>query len=375
MTSLPTQPPDSPQPALLAFTPAPPDGHGGELASRTRDLVRGGLGTAVDGLTAALDKLGVEVRFADVKGFDTDLYSSGVPATFDVPSPADGGEVAWAHDWMSGQAAHDWAARNRRPWLLHIHSTARERGGGLDAWIDPHTFAQERRLTQLASRVVCVSERTAGVVRSDYEVDPGRVTVVHNGQSELDSRLVRRPGRDICASFIGRFDWHKAPDKFIEAGRLLWREQPDRRFVMGGDGPLRGVIEARIRALGMERAIFPTTWLAPESRDMVLARSQLLIMPSPAEPFGLVALEAVALGAVPLIASSAGVREVLPSCPAVDASSPSCIAAAAAELLALDEEAHQELISRLREEAWRASWDRSARKLAQLAREVLGQGA
>ena len=321
-------------------------------------------------------RLGVHTHFAEVAGFDSDLYGAGEPARFDAQGASTDCRLAWAHDWMSGDDARAWAEARGLPLVLHLHSTARERAAGRAEWIDPRTFEREGEVARCATRVVCVSDRTAQIALEDYDLDPSRLRVVHNGLDGLHaSAFHEQPGqrgpRDLSVTFLGRFDWQKGPERFLAVIDRLARRDPDLRFAMAGDGPLRPLVQARLQALGLARRVLLPGWLRAPERDALLSRSRVCLVPSAAEPFGLVALEALRCGALPLVDASAGVREAFPACPAVDTSKPAAAAGAALDLLALEDRAVRELGRALATQAAATSWSRSAVCFVDVLREVL----
>jgi glycosyltransferase involved in cell wall biosynthesis len=111
--------------------------------------------------------------------------------------------------------------------------------------------------------------------------------------------------------FLGRLTVQKNPWQFLEIARVIHKHRPDARFVMAGDGPMLASLIDRSCSLKLQdRMIFAGKVSNPEA-DALYAAADCFVMPSLSEPFGLVALEAIAHGTPVIVSKQSGVAEVL----------------------------------------------------------------
>ncbi len=168
----------------------------------------------------------------------------------------------------------------------------------------------DRVLMRLASAVIVNSH---AVGRRFGWAPSGKVRCIHNGVDL--ARFTPRPpeagyrralglpeGGPVVAS-IGRFVPYKGYAHLIEAAALVARARPDAHWLLVGEGEQRGELERRCRTLGMDGKIHFTGWR--EDVPEILAASDVFVMPSLAEHFGRVLVEAMAMGK-PLVATDAG---------------------------------------------------------------------
>lgn len=221
-------------------------------------------------------------------------------------------DVIHAHDWMTYLAATAAAHATGRPWVAHVHSTERDRCGGLP---DAHVHALEQLGMIAADAVVCVSERTARHVRLGYRVDSSKIRVVHNGidrPHREPSALAATTTAEPIVLFLGRMTHQKGPGYFVDAAALVARVRPDVRFVMSGAGDLMRETLLRAAHAGLARRMSFTGFLDREDVIRMYARASVYVMPSVSEPFGIAALEALANEVPVIVSRQSGVAEVLP---------------------------------------------------------------
>lgn len=313
--------------------------------------INGGLGVACAGLRRALWQTGgVEVCFVVPRLFGGESRAEGHLAELlpSCRSPVYGAschadafafaeatarldgdaDLIHAHDWLTIPAALALRARLCKPLVLHIHSTEYDRAGPL---ADESIVAIERAGMDAAMRIVAVSEATRRHIVRRYRQDPDKVTVVYNGV-DLPPAMPRKVAQPIV-SFIGRVTYQKGPLCFVEAAWHMLRSVPDLRFVLAGDGDMLDSARDLARTLGLEsRMTFPG-FLDRSEVEALLARSTVFVMPSVAEPFGLIALEAMAAGTPVVLSRDAGVAEIVAAATRVDPGNAASVAAAALALI------------------------------------------
>lgn len=332
--------------------------------------VTGGLGVACEGIARALDRL---------TGVDVITPGGGVADPYDCdPTDLEGGEfgqlvmaraaqhdVVHAHDWMTFPAAMAWARRTGRPWVAHVHSLEIDRSGGMAV---PEIREIEGAGVRAADAVIAVSHRTAGRCEDEYGVDRSKIHVVHNGIDPV--KPWRRETGVPRVSFIGRLTWQKAPDDFVEIAAKIARMNRVVQFTLAGRGEMQPELVERIVKLGLAPRFEMPGFIGREAVRALLARTDVLCMPSRQEPFGLVALEAAAFGVPAVISSHAGVGEVLPAARHVEAGDLEGFAGRIWGLV-VDPGWRVELGERAQLQAKWATWDRTAAGVMEVLREVM----
>lgn len=275
-------------------------------------------------------------------------------------------DLIHAHDWMSFPAALLLAERRGKPLVVHFHSCERERRG-------EHALEEVRAIEQAAitaaTRVLAVSRRSADTLEREYAIQPAKLRVLHNALSPLP-QVQAVPDERRTVLYAGRLSLQKGPDVFLEAAARVHARLPDLRFVLAGEGTLYPELAARARKLGLEDAVEFTGFLDGRALAEAHARAAAFVMPSRSEPFGLGALEALALGVPTIVSDDAGVNEVVRS---VLRFEPGNVGELADKLIALL--SFPALASELSRsglvETRRLRWDRPARTLAALYSEVV----
>jgi glycosyltransferase involved in cell wall biosynthesis len=216
-------------------------------------------------------------------------------------------DIVHAHDWLASNAMV-WIKQGRgRRGILTMHSTEYGRSGnnfygGRSQRIMDH----ERHGTYCADRVIAVSNALKGEIRWLYNVPDGKASVIYNGISYeqfngfIDTGVVKaRYGigpMDPTTLFVGRMTSQKGPDLLVEAIPHVLRFYPSAKFILTGDGDMRGTVERRAGDLGVRHACrFYGVLPRPEIID-IYKSVDCVVVPSRNEPFGIVVLEGWAAG-------------------------------------------------------------------------------
>ena len=186
---------------------------------------------------------------------------------------ADRFDVIHAHDWLTYLAGIAAKELTGKPLVVHVHATSYDRGD--EKHIDTRVLDIETRGMQAADRVVTVSDLTRGIVINRYHIDPAKVVTVHNAVdfSGRENLQVARGVRDKVVTFLGRITFQKGPEYFIEAAAKVLKRT--------------------------------------ENVQKMFALSDVYIMPSVSEPFGISPLEAMRTGVPSIISHQSGAAEVL----------------------------------------------------------------
>jgi glycogen(starch) synthase len=285
-------------------------------------LTRGRDGDAADELRA-----GVRVRrvAAGATPRDLDAFLAWVAALNADLTAAGGGlgpfDVVHGHDWLVARAGAALAARLDAPFVTTIHATEHGRHAGrVQRHPQSHVHAEDRRMARRAARVIVCSRYMRAHVAEALDLRADRITVIPNGVDALDPR----PAQDVAALRAR----HVAPDErlLLLTGRLVYekgfqvaldalpavvRRFGRVRFVVAGDGPHRDALEAQAARLGLATHGAFLGWAGDDALEELYRIADLCVVPSLYEPFGMVALEAMAAGCPCVVADTGGLREVV----------------------------------------------------------------
>ncbi len=223
-------------------------------------------------------------------------------------------DVVHCHDWMTYAAGEAAAKMRQVPMIAHIHATELDR---TDGHPDPWIFKREKRGFKAAHTIIAVSQYTKNVLVREYGIDPQKISVVHNGHDPEAVRsapaLMSRHGkkRHPMVLFLGRLTVQKNPLQFIAVAKQIHQLRGDVQFVMAGSGPMQGELMERACADGLGGCMVFAGQVAKREANALYAAADCFVMPSLSEPFGLVALEAIAQGTPVVLSKQSGASEVL----------------------------------------------------------------
>lgn len=224
-------------------------------------------------------------------------------------------DVIHCHDWMTYDAALHAATHHHVPVVAHVHATEFDR---TDAQPNPWIAGIERRALRKMDRVVAVSNYTKRVLQDRYDLPAHKISVVHNGHNcnphRGNSTLLTRRGisqKRPLVLFLGRLTVQKNPLQFLEIAKRVVAIQPDVQFVMAGDGQMLPDLMLRACAMGLGRNVIFTGKVNKREAEALYREADCFVMPSLSEPFGLVALEAIAHDTPVILSKQSGAAEVI----------------------------------------------------------------
>ena len=197
-----------------------------------------------------------------------------------------------------------------KPLVVHVHATEFDRSGEN---VNQTVYNLERQGMLEADRVVTVSNLTRNIVITRYGINPDKVVTVHNAvdfqsYSEME---VERGVKEKVVTFLGRITYQKGPEYFIEAANKVLKRYPNVRFVMAGSGDMMNRSIRRVAKLKIATKFHFTGFLRGQDVQKMFAHSDVYVMPSVSEPFGISPLEAMRSGVPTIISKQSGVAEVL----------------------------------------------------------------
>jgi glycosyltransferase involved in cell wall biosynthesis len=226
-------------------------------------------------------------------------------------------DLIHVHDWLPSFAAIELQEAFDLPLVATIHATERGRyRGALYSDMSRAIDAAEQRLARQALQVITCSMAMQHEVCNFYDVLAERTSVIPNG---IDGSHLRRLRRTDLSDFrrryarpeeriifnVGRMVYEKGADLLVETAPQVLGQAPDAKFVIGGRGPLFPSLSQRIDAMNLHDKVLLTGFLSDEARDRLYVAADVCVFPSRYEPFGIVALEAMAAG-TPVVASDVG---------------------------------------------------------------------
>ena len=220
-------------------------------------------------------------------------------------------DVIHAHDWMTFPAGIAAKKVSGKPLVVHIHATDYDRTGG-----DAGTliYSVEREGMEAADKIITVSNQTRKTVVEKYDISPDKVVTVYNAVDPMPLRKdipVKRISGVKTVAFLGRITIQKGPEYYVEAANMVLKRLPNTRFVMAGSGDMMNDIIEHTARLGITDKFHFTGFLKNEEVYQLLDISDVFVMPSVSEPFGIVPLEAMLAGVPVIISKQSGVSEIV----------------------------------------------------------------
>ncbi|MDR2936851.1 MAG: glycosyltransferase family 4 protein [Rikenellaceae bacterium] len=278
-------------------------------------------------------------------------------------------DVIHAHDWLTYYAGIAAKMVSGKPLVVHMHATEFDRSGEN---VNPEVYQIERAGMHAADRVIAVSNLTRSIVVEKYGVPADRVVAVHNAVrfKTGEATEVERGVDDKIVTFLGRITFQKGPDYFVEAAAKVLKQVPNVRFVMAGSGDMMNHVVRRVAKLGIADRFHFTGFLRGEEVQRMFALSDVYIMPSVSEPFGISPLEAMKSNVPVIISKQSGVAEVLKFAVKVDYWDVDAMADAIYGLITYPALSRM-FIAKGQEEVNNLKWDNAAAEVAEVYRSVM----
>ncbi len=220
-------------------------------------------------------------------------------------------DVIHAHDWLTFPAALAAKQVSGKPLVVHIHSTDFDRSGGS---VNPVIYDIEKQGMDEADQIITVSNRIKDRLIDQYNIPSRKITTVYNAiEPEVmgkRSGIVKKKNQKIV-TFLGRITIQKGPEYFVEVARLVCSQLKNVHFVMAGNGDLRDRIVELCAWYGISDRFHFAGFLDGDEVSEMLHQSDILIMPSISEPFGIVPLEAMQASVPSIISLQSGVSELV----------------------------------------------------------------
>jgi len=280
-------------------------------------------------------------------------------------------DIIHAHDWLAYPAGIAAMEVSGKPLVIHVHATDFDRSGGS---VNPDVYRIEKSGMDAASKIITVSNLTRDIVISKYNIDPDKVETVYNAVEpvKISENLIIKKGFDEkVVTFLGRITLQKGPEYFIEAAYKVLQVMDNVRFVMAGSGDMMERMMRRAAALKITDRFHFTGFLKGADVFTMLDMSDVYIMPSVSEPFGISPLEAMQSNVPVIISKQSGVAEILTHAVKTDFWDIDAMADAIYGILNYPALSNM-FIKNGKEEVIRLKWDNSARHVRDIYYRVIG---
>ena len=220
-------------------------------------------------------------------------------------------DVIHAHDWLTYPAGIAAKEVSGKPLVVHMHATEFDRSGEN---INQRVYDIEKSGMEAADKVIAVSNLTRRIIIERYGIHPDKVVTVHNSVEPVTLPADFKVGKGFkekVVTFLGRVTFQKGPDYFVEAAKKVIDRDPNVRFVMAGSGDMLNRMIKRVAQLGIATKFHFVGFLKGQEVYEMFSISDVYVMPSVSEPFGISPLEAMMSDVPVIISKQSGVAEVL----------------------------------------------------------------
>ena len=221
-------------------------------------------------------------------------------------------DIIHAHDWLTYPAGIHARNVSGKPLVIHVHATDYDRSRGN---VNPDVYNIEKNGMDIADHIITVSDLTRDTVIEKYHQKPSKVTTVHNAVEPLSKDILsiqdKRGVSEKIVTFLGRITMQKGPEYYVEAAAKVLSRSDNVRFIMAGSGDMMN----KMIRLAAERNISDhfhfTGFMKGKQVYEILRSSDVYVMPSVSEPFGISPLEAMQCGVPSIISKQSGCAEIL----------------------------------------------------------------
>jgi len=226
-------------------------------------------------------------------------------------------QILHAHDWLVAYAARAIKHAGRLPLVVTIHATEYGRNNGLHNDTQRHISDIEWWLTYEAWRVICCSHFMEDEVKRVFQLPQDKIAVIPNGVAPGNFKTLSKNARrsDYAAPdekiifYVGRMVQEKGVQVLLDAAPEILAHYPQAKFIIAGKGPYLDALKNQASALGIANRVYFTGYISDEVRNSLYSWADVAVFPSLYEPFGIVALEAMAARTPVVVSDCGGISE------------------------------------------------------------------
>lgn len=290
-------------------------------------------------------------------------------------------DIIHAHDWLTYEAGMMAKKEYNIPLIAHVHATEFDRAGMHIG--NPLIHEVEHEGLMMADRIVAVSEATKRIIHEKYHIPLNKIDVVYNSLDEtyeetnyqFDDKAyqyienLKKQGCTIVST-VGRFTIQKGLPGLLRAAALAISKNDKLFFIFAGDGEERNTLIELAADLGISKNVIFTGFIRGKKLRDIYSLTDIFVMSSISEPFGLTALEAAHHGDVLILTNQSGVSEIIWSALKYDFWDRKKLAD---EILAVAENPalKKSLQTNIKQEYHRISWDKVAKKCLKVYNEAI----
>ncbi|WP_147820766.1 glycosyltransferase family 4 protein [Salidesulfovibrio onnuriiensis] len=281
-------------------------------------------------------------------------------------------DVIHAHDWMTAPAGMEAKRVSGKPLVVHAHALEFDRSG---EHVNQQIYDIERAGFEAADRIVAVSHFTKDTIVKRYGIDPNKIVVVHNAVSKerrLGQLRVEKPFKEKLVLFLGRITFQKGPDYFVEAAAKVIKKNPNVRFAMAGSGDMFNRMVERMAELRIADKFHFLGFVRGTDVERIYAMSDLYVMPSVSEPFGITPLEAMVYNVPAIVSKQSGVAEMLDGAVKIDFWDTDRLSAEILDILG-NPERSEKIVQQGLETLKRTKWEIAAEHVLNVYRDLAGR--
>lgn len=279
-------------------------------------------------------------------------------------------DVIHAHDWTTLRAGAVLKRATGKPFIAHVHITEVNKNAGLG--VNMAVYEIEREGLFAADKIVAVSHAIKKTLMEHYGIPAEKIEVIHNGGVEMEpvqDHGLEFKGDNKVVSFLGRVTGMKGPEHFVEMAAKVLAHCPKTKFVMGGTGDKLQACIDKAKSLGISDKFYFHGFYDRADANKFFDLSDVFVLPSHMEPFGVTPLEAMIKDTPTVITKQSGVAEVLDHCFKVDFWDVEKMASQVIALLKFPK-LHQHMKEYGREEASALTWDKPAQHCISLYHQL-----
>lgn len=265
-----------------------------------------------------IHRVGSPAKEADhFKTWIFSFNSEAIRKAVQLNSEIGGFDVIHAHDWLVAYAGRSVSKIFNIPLVSTIHATEHGRNLGLHNRMQLEINEIEKNLSIEADQIICCSDYMEEEIMTLFEVEKSKITIIPNGvDPELfidlpDKSIFDISSTDKVVFFIGRLVPEKGVWQLINAFPKVLSEVPEAKLYIGGKGPQEEELIKLVEDLGIGEQVCFTGFIREKERNYVYNRAKVAVFPSFYEPFGIVALEAMATDTPVIVGNVGGLAEIV----------------------------------------------------------------
>lgn len=229
-------------------------------------------------------------------------------------------DLIHAHDWLSAFSAKNLKWSFKIPMVCTIHATEYGRNGGIKTDMQKYISSTEWMLTYESWKVVACSNYMRQQISDILQSPWNKIWVIPNGVNtekfnfDFDWINFRRrfaSDNEKIVFYVGRHVFEKGIHLLIEACPRILQSYNDTKIIIGGTGPMTEELKDRVQQMGIGSKVIFTGYISDEDRDKIYRVANAAVFPSLYEPFGIVALEAMAAGCPVVVSETGGLGEIV----------------------------------------------------------------